>query len=181
MKKSILFVLVVLALGFNPALADGKANVKVGPVKVVADSNKEDSVTITKSTSLFNVSVSASRIVISSNPSTTNLALVLSFTTDEEDFVRGQTYDLGIADSLTTNAVILASYTRGSKGGGVLTTAASKATGTLKVTSYDAETGRLKGTINAKLFPAEINSVSSGTKAATKPVPISIKLDAILE
>ncbi len=184
MKKSIIFVLAILFFTINPVFAEGKANTKVGPVKVVADSDKGDGCVLTKSADLFNVTVSATRLVISTSPSTTNLALALSFKTDEEDFVSGQVYDLSAAESVPANAVILASFTRGSKGGGVTTTAESKATGTLKVTSYNAETGAIKGTITAELFPATLSTISGGSskeKAATKPVPISIKFDAILE
>lgn len=181
--KKILTVLVLLVASFSPVFADGKANTKVGNVKILADSNKGHNVTVSKSGNLFNVAVVANKFVISSNPVITNMALSISFGIDEEDLVSGTTYQLN-SNGNQTNAIIVASFVKGSKGGGIASTLESQVTGSLKVISYNSDTGRLKAVVTAKLTPSTKTTIANGTSnevAVTKAVPINIKLDATLD
>ncbi len=180
MKRIIVLVLASLFLTFNPALADGKANVKIGQAQLIADSDKGHNVTVSKSGTGLNVAITANKLVISSNPSTATIGSSIVFAVPEEDFVSGETYDL----APTTNLIVVASYTHGSVGGGVSNTTGSEVTGTLKVTSYNSSTGKLKATLNAKMSPSTITTIkngSSSSKDSSKPVPIVMKLDVTLD
>ncbi len=174
-----------------PAFADGKANVTVGKVKIAANSKKDHNVSFSKSGNLFIVSISASKFVISSNPSTASLLLSMTFDV-EEDFVSGQTYDLVPpanelnADGFNFNALVIASQTKGSQGWAVTNSNAadSRASGTLKVIKYDSSTGEFKGIIKAKFTPSVVTTINGGNSVqseTTKAVPVNIVFNAELD
>lgn len=178
--KIILVLVLATLLTFNPAFADGKANVKIGGAQLIADSDKGHNVTVSKSGTGLNIAITANKLVISTNPSTATIGSSIVFVVPEEDFVSGETYDL----APTTNLIVVASYTHGSVGGGVSNTTGSEVEGTLKVTSYNSSTGKLKATLNAKMSPSTITTIkngSSSSKDSSKPVPIVMKLDVTLD
>jgi len=183
MKKIFTLVLVLLLAGItNSALAVDKAATKINKIAISASTNADDNITVTKDGSSFSVGITASKMVLSANPIVTNVVLSLVFTTNEEDFENKGTYTLE-APNGSTNGIIVATSVKGSKGSAVATTTGSMTTGTLKVISYDPTTRRLKGTISAKLSPATLTVIKDGTSKeseASKPVPITIKLDVIL-
>lgn len=184
MKRNFVLVLAFLVLALSPALADGKANVKIGGAQLIADSDKGHNVTVSKSGTLLNVAITASKLVISSNPSSTTILSSIVFAVPEEDFVSGETYTLEPAVAGQSNVIMAATYTRGSVGGAVAHNLDSIVTGTLKVTSYNSSTGKLKATLNAKMSPSSITTIkngSSSTKDSSKPVSIAIKMDVTLD
>lgn len=183
MKKFIVLVLASLFLTFNPAFADGKANVKVGKASLIADSDKGHNVTVSKSGTNFNVAIGAQKLVISRNPSTVTILGSMSFAVPEGDFESGTTYDLEVVNPGQSNVIMSAAYTRGSTGGAAASNAESEVTGTLKVTSYNAETGVLKAILTAKMSPSSITTIKNGsstTKDSDKPVAIVIKMNVVL-
>ncbi len=183
MKKFIVLVLAFLFASFNPVFADGKANVKIGKTHLIADSDKGHNVTVSKSGTSLNIAITAQKLVISMHPSTNTVVSSMTFAVPEGDFESGTTYDLGPVNEGQSNALVTAAYTKGSIGGGVSSTTGSIVTGTLKVTSYNSDTGVLKATLTAKMSPSTITTIKNGsttTKDTDKPVAIVIKMNVTL-
>ncbi len=185
MKKLFVSVLSFLFLTFNPALADGKANVKIGTAQVLANSDVEGHiVTVSKSgTSLF-ISVTASKIVFAKKPTLDVVSGTMTFAIPEEDFINGETYNLEPRTPGQVNIFIAASHLKKGKGTGIASNLDSIASGVLKVTSYDASTGSLKATLTATMAPSILSVIkgsSSKEKVNDEPVPMLIEMDVILD
>lgn len=172
MKKKIFIALLGLFISL-PSIAAEKVIVKVGKVKAKINTDKENNtVSFSQAGDKLTVGFGYSKTVIKGlKTRSTTISHTIQFAIDG-DLEAGQTYEF---DSTSFTPVVTAVKTNVSKTLGYSTTgdlsSTPTASGSLKVTKYDSETGELSGVFKAVVSPIQFQKNTKVTEK-TKGVPI---------
>ena len=178
-NKVIAFLLLVcISL---PGMAE-TARVRIGKVRANINTNNENNtVSISQAGNVITIGYGFTRTIIKGiNTRTTSISQAIQFEIEGE-LESGQTYRF---DSASSTPIVTALNASPKRTIGYSTTAnfesSPNASGSLKVISYNSETGELKANFNAKVSPIQIQR---GTKVrnSSKGVRIRARINAIVD
>lgn len=180
MNKKILISLLALFISL-PSIAAEKVKVKVGKVKAKINTDKENNtVSISLSGTIITIGYGYSKTVIKGlSTRSTNVLQSIQFDLGE-DLEAGKTYTF---DNTNNVPILTASKTNVKTTIGYSTTGLANdpdASGSLKVKSYDSETGEIKATFKAVVAPIQFTKNTKVTDKA-KGVPVKAVINAVVD